>query len=58
MHRISLKALRELGCVTFIDVREHERQARETEQILDRVCEIAERTSEKLEVCPATLRAT
>jgi len=58
MHRISLKTLRELGCVTFLDVREHERQAHETEKILDRVCAIAERASERLDDCPETLRAT
>ena len=58
MPRLSMKDLQELGCVTFLTVREHERQARETEKILDRVCAIAERTEAKLDACPETLRAT
>lgn len=56
--RISIKDLKELGCVTFLEMRERERIEEEIEATLDRVVETCERASRTLDECPKTLRAT
>lgn len=58
MMRISIKALKEFGCVTFLEMRERERVEREIEATLDRVVETCERAARTLDECPKTLRAT
>jgi hypothetical protein len=57
MPRLRTSDLTELGCVTYMTVREHQRQAHETEIILDRVRDIAERAESRLDTCPETLRS-
>lgn len=60
MHRLSLKDLRDLGCVTLLEVRERERiaQAQSTIETLDRASERMLAAQQKLDDCPDTLRAT
>lgn len=58
--RLKIRDLEELGCVTFLEMRERDRieRAHDTLEALERASERMAATEKKLDDCPDTLRAT